>query len=32
VDFIEQLPRSAAGKVLKKDLRAQYWKHTTRKI
>jgi len=26
VDFVEQLPRNAAGKVLKKDLRAPYWK------
>lgn len=26
VDFVKQLPRNAAGKVLKKDLRAPYWK------
>lgn len=32
VDFIDQLPRSAAGKVLKKDLRAQYWKNSSRNI
>jgi acyl-CoA synthetase (AMP-forming)/AMP-acid ligase II len=32
VDFIEQLPRSAAGKVLKKDLRADYWKNAGRSI
>ncbi len=32
VDFVPQLPRSAAGKVLKKDLRAQYWKDSARKI
>jgi acyl-CoA synthetase (AMP-forming)/AMP-acid ligase II len=32
VDFVPQLPRSAAGKVLKKDLRAAYWKDSTRKI
>jgi acyl-CoA synthetase (AMP-forming)/AMP-acid ligase II len=32
VDFVAQLPRSAAGKVLKKDLRAQYWKDSARKI
>ena len=32
VDFIAQLPRSAAGKVLKKDLRAGYWKDSARKI
>jgi acyl-CoA synthetase (AMP-forming)/AMP-acid ligase II len=25
VDFIDALPRSAVGKVLKKDLRARYW-------
>jgi acyl-CoA synthetase (AMP-forming)/AMP-acid ligase II len=32
VDFIEQLPRSPVGKVLKKDLRARYWQNTSRKI
>lgn len=32
VDFIESLPRSPVGKVLKKDLRARYWKDTARKI
>ena len=32
VDFIEQLPRSMVGKVLKKDLRAAYWKASDRKI
>jgi acyl-CoA synthetase (AMP-forming)/AMP-acid ligase II len=32
VDFIEQLPRSPAGKVLKKELRAEYWQNTERKI
>ena len=32
VDFIAELPRSTAGKVLKKDLRAGYWKHIGRKI
>ena len=31
VDFVESLPRSPVGKVLKKDLRAQYWQgHKTR--
>jgi acyl-coenzyme A synthetase/AMP-(fatty) acid ligase len=25
VDFIDDLPRSAAGKVLKVDLRKSYW-------
>jgi acyl-CoA synthetase (AMP-forming)/AMP-acid ligase II len=32
VDFVATLPRSPVGKVLKKDLRAQYWKDTARKI
>jgi len=32
VDFIPQLPRSTVGKVLKKDLRAGYWKDSARKI
>jgi len=32
VDFIAALPRSVAGKVLKKDLRAQYWEGVQRKI
>lgn len=32
VDFVAQLPRSSAGKVLKKDLRATYWKDSDRKI
>jgi acyl-CoA synthetase (AMP-forming)/AMP-acid ligase II len=32
VDFIESLPRSPTGKVLKKDLRAQFWANTARKI
>jgi acyl-CoA synthetase (AMP-forming)/AMP-acid ligase II len=32
VDFIDALPRSPVGKVLKKDLRARYWQGTTRKI
>jgi acyl-CoA synthetase (AMP-forming)/AMP-acid ligase II len=32
VDFVETLPRSPVGKVLKKDLRAQYWQDTPRKI
>jgi acyl-CoA synthetase (AMP-forming)/AMP-acid ligase II len=31
VDFVASLPRSPVGKVLKKDLRAQYWQgHKTR--
>ena len=32
VDFIAALPRSAAGKVLKKDLRAEYWRTAERRI
>jgi acyl-CoA synthetase (AMP-forming)/AMP-acid ligase II len=32
VDFIDALPRSVAGKVLKKDLRAPYWKDKNRSI
>jgi acyl-CoA synthetase (AMP-forming)/AMP-acid ligase II len=32
VDFIDALPRSPVGKVLKKDLRARYWQGTARKI
>jgi acyl-CoA synthetase (AMP-forming)/AMP-acid ligase II len=32
VDFVASLPRSPVGKVLKKDLRSQYWQSTTRKI
>ena len=32
VDFIEALPRNPSGKVLKKDLRAPYWKGQTRRV
>jgi acyl-CoA synthetase (AMP-forming)/AMP-acid ligase II len=32
VDFIEQLPRSPVGKVLKKELRAGYWQNVDRNI
>lgn len=32
VDFVEQLPRSPVGKVLKKDIRAIYWTNSTRRI
>lgn len=32
VDFIENLPRSPVGKVLKKDLRDRYWTAADRKI
>ncbi|WP_373080724.1 AMP-binding protein [Zhongshania sp.] len=32
VDFVPALPRSPVGKVLKKDLREQYWSAASRKI
>ncbi|MFT7576192.1 MAG: acyl-CoA synthetase (AMP-forming)/AMP-acid ligase II, partial [Alphaproteobacteria bacterium] len=32
VDFVALLPRSANGKVLKKDVRAKYWRDAERKI
>ena len=32
VDFVELLPRNAAGKLLKKDLRARYWKGHNRLV
>jgi len=32
IDFVDALPRSPVGKVLKKDLRAQYWQNSSRKI
>lgn len=32
IDFVDALPRSPVGKVLKKDLRAQYWANASRKI
>jgi acyl-CoA synthetase (AMP-forming)/AMP-acid ligase II len=32
IDFVDALPRSAVGKVLKKDLREKYWQKTQRKI
>jgi acyl-CoA synthetase (AMP-forming)/AMP-acid ligase II len=32
VDFVDALPRSPVGKVLKKDLRAKYWRNASRKI
>ena len=32
VDFVDALPRSPVGKVLKKDLRRQYWEGAQRKI
>ena len=32
IDFIEQLPRSAVGKVLKRELRERYWRSKTGRI
>jgi len=32
VEFVDTLPRSPVGKVLKKDLRAKYWQDSARKI
>jgi acyl-CoA synthetase (AMP-forming)/AMP-acid ligase II len=32
IDFIESLPRSPVGKVLKRELRAPYWKGRTRGV
>ncbi len=32
VDFIDELPRNASGKVLKKDLRAPYWAGRDRQV
>jgi len=32
VEFVDSLPRSPVGKVLKKDLRARYWRNAARKI
>ena len=32
VVFVEQLPRSVNGKVLKKDIRAQFWATSGRAI
>jgi acyl-CoA synthetase (AMP-forming)/AMP-acid ligase II len=32
VDFVDELPRSPVGKVLKKDLRAKYWQDAGRRI
>jgi acyl-coenzyme A synthetase/AMP-(fatty) acid ligase len=32
IDFTDAIPRSRAGKVLKKELREQYWKGIAKKI
>jgi len=32
VDFLDELPKNSYGKVLKRDLRARYWKDKERKV
>jgi len=32
VDFVDELPKSNYGKILKRELRAKYWKHSERKV
>jgi len=32
VDFVDELPKSNYGKLLKRELRAKYWQDTDRKI
>jgi acyl-CoA synthetase (AMP-forming)/AMP-acid ligase II len=32
VDFVDALPRNPSGKVLKKDLREQYWAGHSRRV
>jgi acyl-CoA synthetase (AMP-forming)/AMP-acid ligase II len=32
VDFVEDLPRNPTGKVLKRELREQYWQGQTRRV
>ncbi len=32
VDFVDELPKSNYGKILKRDLRAQYWQNQERKV
>jgi acyl-CoA synthetase (AMP-forming)/AMP-acid ligase II len=32
IEFVDALPRSAAGKVLKHEIRAQYWRNHDRKV
>lgn len=32
IDFVEMLPRSTVGKVLKREIRAEYWRGQTRQV
>jgi acyl-CoA synthetase (AMP-forming)/AMP-acid ligase II len=32
VDFVDKLPRSAAGKVLKREVREKYWQGAARQV
>jgi acyl-CoA synthetase (AMP-forming)/AMP-acid ligase II len=32
VEFVPQLPKNAYGKILKRELREQYWKDSERRI
>jgi len=32
IEFVDSLPRTMTGKLLKKDLRAKYWKGRERKV
>jgi len=32
IDFVDELPKNNYGKILKRDLRAKYWKEKTRKV
>jgi acyl-CoA synthetase (AMP-forming)/AMP-acid ligase II len=32
VDFVDHLPKSAYGKIMKKDVKARYWKSANRSI
>ena len=32
VDFVDELPKNSYGKILKRDLRARYWKDKERKV